>query len=84
MQIVTDNDGDGDEEGGSGVACVAEPGSNPPDARHTPLTDTGKSNKQECGGGGGTSQDSDSQMSVGASTRKGLRQHLAEITDSVM
>ena len=50
------------------VACVAEPGSNPPDARCTQI-EADKS-KQGCGG---TSFDSESQMSVGASTRKGLR-----------
>jgi len=53
------------------VCVVAEPGSNPPDAR---LND-----RQE----NGTSVESDSQVS-GASTRKELRQHLADITDSVM
>ena len=59
------------------VACPAEPGSNPPDAR-LPLFDAAKG-----GNGNGPSVETDSQIS-GASTRKGLRQYLAEITDSVM
>ena len=67
------------------VICQ-EPGSNPPDARCTPHhhhnteLPIAAQSKQ-----GGTSLDSDSSLnSAGASTRKGLRQHLAEVTDSIM
>ena len=60
------------------LGCVAEPGSHLADARFNILQKTDRS-RQEAD----DSYDSASQIS-GASTKKGLRQHLAEITDSMM